>query len=158
MIQIRTIAFPIVLQQYAFTTLEQFCFQTKNLSTDGKQVYEIKCVKAFQPITTVINKDNKLKLPIFQCSPHRITVVLRLRRGFVERKIVDQQILLIQPIRSKIEQQQSCAKVDTFLHSLPHVLSFLHGLLLNVLLTTCKYESVGFPAHSWKVQWLWVAW
>ena len=47
------------------------------------------CVKTFQPITTVINQDNK-KLPIFQCSPDRITVVFRLRRDFVERKIIDQ--------------------------------------------------------------------
>ena len=27
---------------YAFPTLKRLCFQTKNLSTDGKQVYEIK--------------------------------------------------------------------------------------------------------------------
>ena len=32
-----------------------------------------------------------------------------------------------------IEQQQSCAKVSTFLHSLPRVLSFLHGPLLKPL-------------------------
>ena len=46
------------------------------------------CVKTFQPITTAVNR--QLKLPTFQCSPHRITVVFRLRRDFVERKIVAQ--------------------------------------------------------------------
>ena len=44
MIQITTIAFSIVLRQYAFPTLKRLCFQTENLSTDGKQVYEIKTV------------------------------------------------------------------------------------------------------------------
>ena len=44
MIQIRTAAFSIVLQQYAFPTLKWLCFQTKNLITDGKQVYEIEFV------------------------------------------------------------------------------------------------------------------
>ena len=80
MIQIRTTGFSIVLRQYAFPTLKRLCFQTKNLSTDGKQVYKKEiyvksilkgsflCVKTFQPITTVINKDNES----FQCSyvPH----------------------------------------------------------------------------------------
>ena len=47
------------------------------------------CVKTFQPITTVVNKDNK-SFRFFQCSPHRITVVFRLRRDIDERKIVDQ--------------------------------------------------------------------
>ena len=27
-----------------FPTLKRLCFQTKNLSTDGKQVYKIKCI------------------------------------------------------------------------------------------------------------------
>ena len=44
MIQIRTTAISIVLRQYAFRTLKRLCFQTKNLSTDGKQVYEIKFI------------------------------------------------------------------------------------------------------------------
>ena len=35
------------------------------------------CVKTFQPVTTVINKDNN-------------TVVFRLKRDIVERKIADQ--------------------------------------------------------------------
>ena len=43
-------------------------------------------VKTFQPITTVVNNDNKS----FQFSPHRISMVFRLRTDFVERKIVDQ--------------------------------------------------------------------
>ena len=34
----------IVLHQYSFPTLKCLCFQTENLSTDGKQVYEIKCI------------------------------------------------------------------------------------------------------------------
>ena len=38
----RTTGFSIVLRQYAFPTLNLLCFQTKNSSTDGKQVYEIK--------------------------------------------------------------------------------------------------------------------
>ena len=45
MIQIRTVAFAIVLRQYAFPTLKRLCFQTKNLSTDGMQAYEIKYIK-----------------------------------------------------------------------------------------------------------------
>ena len=44
MIQIRTTAFSIVLRQYAFPTMRRLCFQTENLSTDGKQVYEIKFI------------------------------------------------------------------------------------------------------------------
>ena len=44
MIQARTVPFSIVLQQYTFPMLKQFCFQTKNSSTDGKQVDEIKCI------------------------------------------------------------------------------------------------------------------
>ena len=78
------------------------------------------CVKTIQPITTVVNKGNKS----FQFSPHRISMVFRIRRDCVERKIVDQlkinkyiqlsevlvdfvilpMILLIEPIRSMIEQ------------------------------------------------------
>ena len=42
--QIRIVAFSIVLRQYAFPALKRLCFQTKNLSTDGKQVYEIKYI------------------------------------------------------------------------------------------------------------------
>ena len=38
------VAFSIVLRQYALPMLKQLCFQTKNLSTNGKQVYEIKCI------------------------------------------------------------------------------------------------------------------
>ena len=37
-------SFSIVLQQYAFPTLKLLCFQTKNLSTDGKQACETKCI------------------------------------------------------------------------------------------------------------------
>ena len=37
MVQIRTIAFSIVLRQYAFPTLKRLCFQTENLSTDGSR-------------------------------------------------------------------------------------------------------------------------
>jgi len=44
MIQIRTVAFSIVLRQYAFSTLKQLCFDTENVSTNGKQVCEIKCI------------------------------------------------------------------------------------------------------------------
>ena len=47
MIQIRTVAFSIVLRQYAFLTLKQLGFQTKNLSTAGKQVYEINVFKPY---------------------------------------------------------------------------------------------------------------
>ena len=43
-IQIRTVAFSIVLQKYAFPTLKWLCFHTENVSTDGKQIYEIKCI------------------------------------------------------------------------------------------------------------------
>ena len=40
MIQIRTVPFSIVLRQPAFPTLKRLCFQTKNLSTDGKRVFK----------------------------------------------------------------------------------------------------------------------
>ena len=43
MIQIGTVAFAIVLQQYAFPTLKWFCFLTVDASTDGNQVNELKC-------------------------------------------------------------------------------------------------------------------
>ena len=52
-------------------------------------------MKAFHPITTAVNKDNKS----FQFSsvPHtRFPMVFRLRRDFVERKIVDQLKINIQ--------------------------------------------------------------
>ena len=35
-------------------------------------------------------KQRQQKLPMFLCSPHKISMVFRLRRDFVERKIVDQ--------------------------------------------------------------------
>ena len=101
MIEIRTVAFSVVLRQYAFPKLKRLCFQTKNLSTDRKQVYEIKfnlkyilkgnflCVKTFQPITAVLNEDNK-SFQFSSVPTHRITVVFRLGRDLVERKIVDQ--------------------------------------------------------------------
>ena len=66
-----------------------------------EKVYEIKCilkpilkssflfVKTFQPITTAVYKDNK-SFQFSNAPPYRITVVFRLRRDFVERKIVDQ--------------------------------------------------------------------
>ena len=68
-----------------------------------------------------------------------------LRRDFVEREIVDQlnnmqlpEVLvdfadLVHQKYYRYKKQQSCAKVSTFLHSLWHVLSFLHGPLLNLL-------------------------
>ena len=44
MIQIRTVAFSVVLRQYAFPAFKRLCFPTENLSTNRKQVYEIKCI------------------------------------------------------------------------------------------------------------------
>ena len=59
-----------------------------------------------------------------------------------------------------IEQWQSCAKVSTFLHSLPHVLSFLHGPLLKYKSNPCysfiyyKYAQLLIPwFQKCELQW-----
>ena len=44
MIQIRAVAFSIVLQQYVILTSKWLRFQMKNLSTAGNKVYEIECI------------------------------------------------------------------------------------------------------------------
>ena len=40
MIQIRTVAFSIVLREHAFPKLKWLCFHTETLSPNGQQVYE----------------------------------------------------------------------------------------------------------------------
>ena len=72
MIQIRTIAFSIVLRQQRFPHVETVMFSDEELINRSKAGLENKmylnsilkgsflCVKwTFQPITTVVNKDNK---------------------------------------------------------------------------------------------------
>ena len=71
MIQIRTIAFSIVLRERRFSHVETVMFSEEELINRWKaglwnKMYlnsilkgSFLCVKTFQPITTVVNKDNK---------------------------------------------------------------------------------------------------